>query len=656
VAPSDWTPYRVNTLPEGTTSTLLTGLSASTAYIVGVAFRDRVANVAMTPVTATFTTAGTTTGTADRPAGLQVIAGVDDANLPQGVVLAIWPSSGAVTTILERAPNVAGVPGTYAELAVLPGTVTSYVDYLPKDGTTYWYRIKHRTAGKADSTYIPAWTSPGPTTYQGVSAIATGVPVVVDTVLPQEPIIVPSSAYINVGSPQFNLDLTYTDPQHRIAFFEFRDRSRTTKTWGAWSAWTAYNKDVASRTSGTFSSITGLATTTTIYQVEWRIYGSDAYGNLSYIRSGSTEWPQNYGQNKPIIKVQKQGYNTGTGKYEVWWRYFFDRGNSTLDEDGDQNTQQTFTTQVIAASVKDQSGTTATNVVTSGTKTADGWKATWDSTASQAWVYEISVDTAMPTQYYLQYQDTDVLDEQLVAPTSGQTFTGPAAGAAGSGDVVGDDTTTTVQNIVAYNTTGGKNITELTGTQGDVLYHNGTSWQKLAAGTSGHFLKTNGAGANPAWAAASGDPWLYEKLTSDYTTTSATLGTIAAGSVQLLFTPAANTHYEFEAMLMLRTSTATNNPRTAVAWPTGMTDGVVFIEQTAATATTVVYTAGNISATVQVAAGGLPNNTQAWPCFIKGVLSAGASPSGQLRIQMAAETAGGTMTVETGSFLKYRTI
>jgi len=70
--------------------------------------------------------------------------------------------------------------------------------------------------------------------------------------------------------------------------------------------------------------------------------------------------------------------------------------------------------------------------------------------------------------------------------------------------VVGDDTSTTVQNIVAYNTTGGKNITELTGTQGDILYHNGTSWAKLAAGTSGQYLKTNGAGANPVWATASG--------------------------------------------------------------------------------------------------------------------------------------------------------
>lgn len=37
--------------------------------------------------------------------------------------------------------------------------------------------------------------------------------------------------------------------------------------------------------------------------------------------------------------------------------------------------------------------------------------------------------------------------------------------------------------------------------QGDVLYHNGTTWARLAAGTSGYFLKTNGTGANPAWAA-----------------------------------------------------------------------------------------------------------------------------------------------------------
>jgi len=38
--------------------------------------------------------------------------------------------------------------------------------------------------------------------------------------------------------------------------------------------------------------------------------------------------------------------------------------------------------------------------------------------------------------------------------------------------------------------------------QGDVLYYDGTDWARLGAGTSGQFLKTNGASANPAWDAA----------------------------------------------------------------------------------------------------------------------------------------------------------
>lgn len=36
--------------------------------------------------------------------------------------------------------------------------------------------------------------------------------------------------------------------------------------------------------------------------------------------------------------------------------------------------------------------------------------------------------------------------------------------------------------------------------QGDIAYFDGTSWTRLGAGTSGYFLKTQGAGANPIWA------------------------------------------------------------------------------------------------------------------------------------------------------------
>ena len=40
--------------------------------------------------------------------------------------------------------------------------------------------------------------------------------------------------------------------------------------------------------------------------------------------------------------------------------------------------------------------------------------------------------------------------------------------------------------------------------QGDVLYHNGSSYVRLGAGTSGQYLQTAGAGANPAWATVAG--------------------------------------------------------------------------------------------------------------------------------------------------------
>lgn len=514
VAPSDWTPYRQNTLPAQSTTTAPTGLTASTAYIVGVAFRDEVAKIGQSPATATFTTAASPTGTCEVPAGLAVLDGVNDVSLTQGVVLGLWASVGASEIVVERAPNLTSgatdYPGTYADLVVLPATAETYVDVLPRTGTKYWYRIKHRAAGKTDSAYVPQRNiiSGGIGNVTGVLGIATGVPTTITRPPGNAVFLTPTTLYDDAGPflKQVLVRLNYVDPQNRVVYYEYRSRERIKKTWGAWTAWTGA---LYPRTDLSYmqAEVT-LNNTSYIYEVEWRVYAADPDGNVSFFRTGVSEWPQNYGVNNAIIKVQKQGYNAGTGKYEVWWRFYFQRGNNTLDEDGDDNTQQTFTTQVVAASVKDQSGTTATNVATSGSKTADGWKATWDSTASQAWVYEISVDTALPTQYYLQYQDTDYLDEQFVAPTIGQTFTGPAAGSGGSGDVVGDDTSTTVQNIVAYNTTGGKNITELTGTQGDVLYHSGTSWAKLPAGTSGQFLKTNGSGANPAWAtvtAGSGD-------------------------------------------------------------------------------------------------------------------------------------------------------
>jgi len=40
--------------------------------------------------------------------------------------------------------------------------------------------------------------------------------------------------------------------------------------------------------------------------------------------------------------------------------------------------------------------------------------------------------------------------------------------------------------------------------QGDILYRGASTWTRLGAGTNGHYLKTQGTGANPEWAAVSG--------------------------------------------------------------------------------------------------------------------------------------------------------
>lgn len=61
--------------------------------------------------------------------------------------------------------------------------------------------------------------------------------------------------------------------------------------------------------------------------------------------------------------------------------------------------------------------------------------------------------------------------------------------------------------------------------QGDLLYFNGTNLVKLAAGSNGYFLKTQGAGANPTWEAipGGGDALTSNPLSQFAATTSAEL-------------------------------------------------------------------------------------------------------------------------------------
>ena len=54
---------------------------------------------------------------------------------------------------------------------------------------------------------------------------------------------------------------------------------------------------------------------------------------------------------------------------------------------------------------------------------------------------------------------------------------------------------TTYWNVMAQAGTDGTDVGTTLTTQGDILYRNGSGLQRLAAGTSGQFLKTQGSGA-----------------------------------------------------------------------------------------------------------------------------------------------------------------
>ena len=65
--------------------------------------------------------------------------------------------------------------------------------------------------------------------------------------------------------------------------------------------------------------------------------------------------------------------------------------------------------------------------------------------------------------------------------------------------------------------------------QGDVIYYTGSAWVNLGAGTSGHFLKTQGSGANPVWASAGGGATATHAYTNQSSTSYRGTGSSGTG-------------------------------------------------------------------------------------------------------------------------------
>lgn len=112
---------------------------------------------------------------------------------------------------------------------------------------------------------------------------------------------------------------------------------------------------------------------------------------------------------------------------------------------------------------------------------------------------------------------------KLAALTSGNILVGNGSNVATSVAMSGDvNISNTGATTIQANSVDGTMIAMGSDAQGDVMYYDGTNWVRLGAGTSGHFLKTQGAGANPVWAAAAGGSSDIDKITGGNGSTTAT--------------------------------------------------------------------------------------------------------------------------------------
>lgn len=97
-------------------------------------------------------------------------------------------------------------------------------------------------------------------------------------------------------------------------------------------------------------------------------------------------------------------------------------------------------------------------------------------------------------------------------------------------------------------------------TQGNILYRGTSAWAPLATGTSGYFLKTQGAGANPVWAALAQDTILLQHQTAS----GVNAGTCTSGAWRTV--PLTNEVYDTGSNCSLSSNQFTLAAGTYEAW------------------------------------------------------------------------------------------
>jgi hypothetical protein len=204
VNPTDWEPYRVATLDAESTGITFRDLTASTAYRVAVAHEDAGTGAVSAYATNGFTSAASTSVTAPRVSHMGVIPTLEDAQYPSGIALGLWAGDETLDIEIQRAPDSGGSPGTWATIAIVPGTTQVFGDPLPSTGATFWYRSRHVGGGFTASAYQnnlgPYLASPWP--YPIVSGVVGSLPPKV-----ARPSRITPTLQVNVapGSPNFTV-------------------------------------------------------------------------------------------------------------------------------------------------------------------------------------------------------------------------------------------------------------------------------------------------------------------------------------------------------------------------------------------------------------------------------------------------------------------
>lgn len=150
---------------------------------------------------------------------------------------------------------------------------------------------------------------------------------------------------------------------------------------------------------------------------------------------------------------------------------------------------------------------------------------------------------------------------------------------------------------------------------------------------------------------AVGDPWTVVKLA----TTFANATTSKLPVTGLAFTPAADKTYMFKAILFVDSAATTTGARVGLSWPTGLSDNAAWVVSNNS-ATAFASRFFGSTATANAAATGVPVANGSSFARIEGLLTAGATPVGNVQVTLASEIAASEARVKAGSVLLYREI